>query len=88
MHYSQPPEALQALGFDAEQKLEMEALLKVVGKRDLYGHSARMWNDWTNEYALQFLDRFDIMFEAKDKNLAVETFYQRFLQHQRQDVEV
>jgi len=79
MHYSQPPESLQALGFTAEQKLEVEDLLQVVNKRDLYLHSDRMWNEWTNTYALQFLDRFDIMFEAKDKNLAVEAFYQRYL---------
>ncbi|WP_341957808.1 UV DNA damage repair endonuclease UvsE [Pseudomonas sp. RC10] len=79
MHYSQPPESLQALGFTAEQKLEMEALLQVVNKRDLYLHSDRMWNDWTNRYALQFLDRFDIMFEAKDKNLATEAFYRQFM---------
>jgi hypothetical protein len=57
----------------------MDVLLKVVNKRDLYLHSDRMWNDWTNNYALQFLDRFDIMLEAKDKNLAAEGFYQRFL---------
>ncbi len=80
MHYSQPPETLQAQGFDPQQKLEMDELLKVVNKRDLYLHSDRMWNDWTNAYALQFLPRFDIMFEAKDKNLAVEAFYRRFLQ--------
>lgn len=79
MHYSQPPESLQALGFTAEQKLEMKALLQVVNKRDLYLHSDRMWNDWTNRYALQFLDRFDIMFEAKDKNLATEAFYRQFM---------
>lgn len=79
MHYSQPPETLQALGFDASRKLVMDELLEVVSKRDLYGHSNRMWNEWTNTYALQFLDRFDIMFEAKDKNLAVEAFYQRYL---------
>jgi UV DNA damage repair endonuclease len=79
MHYSQPPEALQELGFGAEQKLEMPALMQAVSKRDLYGHSARMWNRWTNEYALHFIDRFDIMFEAKDKNLATLEFYQRYL---------
>jgi UV damage endonuclease UvdE len=79
MHYSQPPETLQALGFEASRKLVMDELLEVVSKRDLYGHSNRMWNEWTNTYALQFLDRFDIMFEAKDKNLAVEAFYQRYV---------
>ena len=79
MHYSQPPESLQALGFDAGSKLDMAALLKTVTKRDLYGHSARMWNRWTNEYALKFLPRFDIMFEAKDKNLATLDFYHSYL---------
>lgn len=75
MHYSQPQESLQQLGFDAEHKLEMEALLGAVSKRDLYAHSAQMWNRWTNDYALQFIDRFDIMLEAKDKNLASLAFY-------------
>lgn len=78
MHYSQPPERLQALGFDADHKLEMPALLEQVNKRDLYLHSERMWNDWTNRYALEFLDRFDMMFEAKHKNLATLEFYERY----------
>jgi len=38
-----------------------------------------MWNHWTNGYVLQFLDRFDIMFEAKDKNVATIEFYERYL---------
>lgn len=80
MHYSQPPERLQALGFNAERKLVMDELLQVVSKRDLYGHSDRMWNRWTNEYALQFLDRFDMMFEAKDKNMAALDFYREFIE--------
>lgn len=79
MHYSQPPERLQELGFDADQKLEMQALLTVVSKRDLYGHSARMWNRWTNAYAYRFLDRFDIMLEAKDKNLAALMFHEQYI---------
>lgn len=79
MHYSQPQERLQELGFIAEQKLEMEALLQVVSKRDLYGHSELMWNHWTNRYALQFLERFDIMFEAKHKNQATLAFYQSYM---------
>ncbi|MGJ7547523.1 UV DNA damage repair endonuclease UvsE [Pseudomonas alloputida] len=80
MHYSQPPESLQALGFDADSKLTIPALLEKVNKRDLYQHSAQMWNDWTNRYALQFSDRFDIMFEAKDKNLATLDFYRRYVE--------
>ena len=78
MHYSQPPESLQELGFDAEHKLEMDALLQVVSKRDLYAHSAQMWNRWTNDYALQFLDRFDIMLEAKDKNVAALALHEHW----------
>jgi len=80
LHYSQPPESLQALGFDADSKLTIPALLEKVNKRDLYPHSAQMWNDWTNRYALQFIDRFDIMFEAKDKNLATLDFYRRHVE--------
>ncbi len=78
MHYSQPPERLQELGFDADRKLEMPELLQVVTKRDLYGHSAQMWNRWTNTYSQLFMDRFDIMLEAKDKNLAALAFYKEF----------
>ena len=79
MHYSQPQEGLQDLGFSQETKLEMDELLKVVPKRELYGHSARMWNHWTNGYVTEFLDRFDVMFEAKDKNLAAAEFYQAYV---------
>ncbi|AHL75573.1 UV damage repair endonuclease UvdE [Stutzerimonas stutzeri] len=79
MHYSQPPESLMALGFSANDKLEMPALLERVNKRDLYSHSKRMWNRWTNLYAREFLDRFDIMFEAKDKNLATLDYYTDYL---------
>ncbi|MFJ4345655.1 UV DNA damage repair endonuclease UvsE [Pseudomonas sp. NPDC089401] len=80
MHYSQPPESLQALGFDADSKLTIPALLEKVNKRDLYQHSLQMWNDWTNRYALEFVGRFDIMFEAKDKNLATLDYYRRYIQ--------
>lgn len=79
MHYSQPPEHLQNLGFAAGNKMTIAALLEQVNKRDLYAHSALMWNDWTNRYALQFVERFDIMFEAKDKNLATLDFYRRYV---------
>ena len=79
MHYSQPPESLMELGFSAEEKLEMQKLLEKVSKRDLYSHSKRMWNRWTNLYAREFLDRFDIMFEAKDKNLATLDYYRDYL---------
>ncbi len=78
MHYSQPPERLMELGFAPERKLEIPELLEQVSKRDLYAHSKRMWNRWTNRYAFQFLDRFDIMLEAKDKNLAALDFHHEY----------
>jgi len=81
MHYSQPKEQLQEMGFSAEIKLEMDAVTQVVSKRDLYAHSDRMWNRWTNEYVVQFLDRFDVMFEAKHKNLATQEFYEQYLRN-------
>lgn len=79
MHYSQPPESLIEKGFSPEEKLEMPSLLMHVSKRDLYSHSKRMWNRWTNLYAREFLNRFDIMFEAKDKNVAALEYYLKFL---------
>ena len=79
MHYSQPQERLQQLGLPADDRLQMAEVLKCVPKRELYAHSERMWNDWTNRYVLQFLDRFDVMFEAKHKNLATLQFYQQYL---------
>ncbi|MHA6494043.1 UV damage endonuclease UvsE [Pseudomonas borbori] len=79
MHYSQPPESLMEAGFSAKERLEMAEVLERVSKRDLYGHSKRMWNQWCNLYAREFLQHFDIMFEAKDKNLAVLDYYQNYL---------
>ncbi len=80
MHYSQPPERLMEMGFSADEKMEMPALLETLSKRDLYSHSKRMWNRWTNPYAREFLDRFDMMFEAKDKNLATLDYYREYLE--------
>lgn len=77
MHYSQPQEQLQEQGFDAGHKLLIPALLKQMPKRDLYAHSDQMWNLWTNAYAAQFLARFDIMLEARHKNVATQAFYEQ-----------
>ncbi|MBZ9780966.1 UV damage endonuclease UvsE [Pseudomonas sp. REP124] len=79
MHYSQPQERLQESGFSSQQKLVMEEVTRVVAKRELYAHSDQMWNRWTNEYVLQFMDRFDVMFEAKDKNVATLAFYNEYM---------
>lgn len=79
MHYSQSRESLLDLGFDSDSKLDMTSLLEQVNKKDLSAHSDKMWNHWCNLYAKEFLNDFDIMFEAKHKNLAVLEFYKKYL---------
>jgi hypothetical protein len=39
-------------------------------KQKLRAHSNFYWNTAVNEWALSFLDQFDIMSESKGKNLA------------------
>jgi UV DNA damage repair endonuclease len=39
-------------------------------KQKLRAHSDYFWNDAVNDWALTFTDKFDIMCEAKGKNLA------------------
>ncbi len=38
-----------------------------------------MWNRWTNEYVTGFLDRFDVMFESKHKNVATLDYYNQYM---------
>lgn len=50
---------------------DFKALLASGLKRtDLRGHSDYFWNNAANQWALSFLDKFDIMCESKAKNLA------------------
>ena len=50
---------------------DLQALLESGHKKGkLRAHSNFMWNKVVNEWALSFLDQFDIMVEAKGKNLA------------------
>ena len=46
-------------------------------KQKLRAHSDYFWNDAVNDWALTFLDNFDIMCEAKGKNLASAKLYER-----------
>lgn len=47
-------------------------------KQKLRAHSNMMWNRAANEWALSFLPNFDIMVEAKNKNLASQALYQQY----------
>jgi UV DNA damage repair endonuclease len=46
-------------------------------KQKLRAHSDYYWNDAVNDWALTFLDNFDMMCESKAKNLASHKLYER-----------
>jgi hypothetical protein len=48
-------------------------------KAKMRAHSNMCWNKGVNDWALSFWDDFDIMVEAKHKNLASEQLYQHYL---------
>ena len=47
-------------------------------KQKLRAHSDFYWNTETNEWALTFLDNFDIMCESKGKNIASRALYEQW----------
>jgi UV DNA damage endonuclease len=47
-------------------------------KQKLRAHSDFYWNENSNDWALTFLDQFDIMCESKGKNLASFKLYERY----------
>ena len=47
-------------------------------KQKLRAHSDFYWNTATNDWALSFLDNFDIMCESKGKNLASRALYKQW----------
>jgi UV DNA damage endonuclease len=47
-------------------------------KQKLRAHSDFMWNTEVNKWALEFLDQFDMMIEAKGKNLASFALYEQY----------
>ena len=70
MHYSVSRENL-LVGHSTVDLPHMETLLEQGYKKaKLRAHSNLMWNTTVNEWALSFMDHFDIMVEAKAKNLA------------------
>ena len=70
MHYSQC-RIDYLVDHPTNVKPDMETLLETgYKKQKLRAHSDYMWNDACNDWAIQFNDKFDIMVEAKCKNLA------------------
>jgi UV DNA damage endonuclease len=78
MHYSLSREDI-LVDHVTDVMPDMPQLLETGYKRGkLRAHSDRMWNTATNEYVSQFWDNFDIMVEAKHKNLASGLLYDQF----------
>ena len=70
MHYSVSREDY-LVGHDTSVMPDHNLLLEDgYKKQKLRAHSDFMWNDSVNKWALGFTDKFDIMVEAKGKNLA------------------
>jgi len=62
----------------AATRPNLESLLESGHKKaKLRAHSNFYWNNKTNEWALTFLDQFDIMCESKAKNLASMELYKQ-----------
>ena len=67
------------VGHDAACPPDHKALLESGhSKQKLRAHSDFYWNTATNEWALTFLDDFDIMCESKGKNLASQALYEQW----------
>jgi UV DNA damage repair endonuclease len=67
------------VGHDASCPPDHKALLESGhNKQKLRAHSDFYWNTATNEWALSFLDNFDIMCESKGKNLASRALYEQW----------
>ena len=75
MHVAYPHEDL--LVDHAHDVLPDMNLLESVGvkKSKLRAHSDGAWNSAISKYALEFWDRFDLMYEGKTKNLAAKTLW-------------
>ena len=70
LHYSVSREDILT-GHSPTHFPDLQALLTAGHKKGkLRAHSDFMWNKAVNEWAMSFLDQFDIMVEAKGKNLA------------------
>jgi UV DNA damage repair endonuclease len=78
MHYSVSREDI--LGEHSATRLPDHGALIAAGysKQKLRAHSDQYWNDAVNDWALTFLENFDIMCESKWKNLASFKLFERY----------
>ena len=65
---------------DATQAPDLQSLLESGHKKQkLRAHSDFFWNTAANDWAITFLDDFDIMCESKGKNLASRALYEHWI---------
>lgn len=77
MHYSVSREDI-LVGHNGHILPDHGALItEGFSKQKLRAHSDYFWNDAVNNWALTFLDKFDIMCESKGKNLASHKLYEK-----------
>ena len=78
-HYSVSREDV-LVGHDANVRPDRDVLLESkYNKQKLRAHSDYFWNEDVNEWAMSFRDKFDIMCEAKGKNLAAHKLYDKYI---------
>lgn len=78
MHYSQSKEEYFDIKKVANEKLDIKnLLLNDFNKKKLSAHSNMMWNNEINKKTIKFLPFFDIMIEAKNKNLSAIDFLKK-----------
>jgi hypothetical protein len=77
LHYSVSREDV-LVGHPGSQLPDHGALIELGhSKQKLRAHSDDYWNEAVNDWALTFLDKFDIMCESKWKNLASFKLHER-----------
>ena len=84
MHYSVSREEC-LVGHSGDRLPDLSTLMESGHKRQkLRAHSNFYWNSAVNDWALSFLDQFDIMCESKAKNLASFELYRYWKSQQTQ----
>lgn len=78
LHYSVSREDI-LVGHDRNQLPDQAALIEAgYSKQKLRAHSDYYWNEAVNDWALTFIDNFDMMCESKAKNLASFKLLERY----------
>jgi UV DNA damage repair endonuclease len=78
LHYSVSREDV-LVGHSGSQLPSHGALIEAgYSKQKLRAHSDYYWNEAVNDWALTFIDKFDMMCESKAKNLASFKLYERY----------